>query len=316
MSGAFKLALKVRERLYVSGILRTNRLGFPVVSVGNLTLGGTGKTPLTILLAEKLRQRGFRPVVLSRGYRRTTRGTLIVSRGDGPLVAWQRAGDEPFLMARRLKGIAAVVVGESRYMAGMQAERERPGDLFLLDDGFQHRQLHRSVDIVTIDPGEWLTGELLLPRGRWREPKSAITRAHAACVQGDASLDLPIPQFNVRFQLDGVAVRDLHGKTVTAFAGIAKPERFFSALEKMGVRIDQKVPFPDHHAYTRKDLDELHSDVLITTEKDAVKLEGRGRFLTLRLSAEIDHFDRLEDIILQRVYPATADRCKADVKPL
>src|SRR5205807_5090524 len=137
MSTAFKLAIDIRDRLYMSGILQTRRLVHPVVSVGNLTVGGTGKTPLTIFLAEKLFDCGFRPVILSRGYRRRTRGTLIVSRGDGPAVSWQEAGDEPYLMARRLSGRAAVVVGESRYLAGMTAQRERLGNLFLLDDGFQ-----------------------------------------------------------------------------------------------------------------------------------------------------------------------------------
>src|SRR5262249_10619353 len=149
----------------------------PVISIGNLTLGGTGKTPLTIFLAEKLFDCGFRPVILSRGYRRTTRGTVIVSRGNGPITTWEQAGDQPYLMARRLEGCASVVVGESRYLAGKTAQSEKLGNLFLLDDGFQHLQLHRDFDIVTIDPEEWLAGEALLPTGRWREPKSAIARA-------------------------------------------------------------------------------------------------------------------------------------------
>src|SRR5262249_42606511 len=148
----------------------------------------------------------FRPVILSRGYRRTTRGTLIVSRGEGPVVSWQEAGDEPYLMARRLTGRAAVVVGESRYLAGMAAPPARPGNLFLLDDGFQHIQLHRDFDIVMIDPREWLSGELLLPLGRWREPKKAIARADAACVQEVTTLDLPIPQFTVRLEPDRTAL--------------------------------------------------------------------------------------------------------------
>src|SRR5437899_209503 len=120
MSKVFQLALRIRYLLCQSGVLRTYRLHYPVISIGNLTLGGTGKTPLTILLAERLCARGFRPVILSRGYRRTSRGILVVSRGDGPLVPWQDAGDEPYLMARRLTGVAAVVVGERPYLAGVR----------------------------------------------------------------------------------------------------------------------------------------------------------------------------------------------------
>src|SRR6516165_7505596 len=114
MSTPFKLALRVRERLYRSGILQVRHLAHPVISIGNLTVGGTGKTPLTIFLAEKLSGYGFRPVVLSRGYRRTTHGSVVVSRGNGPVTTWEQAGDEPYLMARRLAGRAAVVVCESR----------------------------------------------------------------------------------------------------------------------------------------------------------------------------------------------------------
>src|SRR5262245_38669757 len=138
MDAPFRLAVQIRDRLYRSGILRTNRLDHPVISVGNLTLGGTGKTPLTRLLAETFTGPGQRRVILSRGYRRKTSGTVIVSRGDGPVVRWHDAGDEPYLMAQRLAGRAAVVVGESRHAAGIVSQQERLGDLFILDDGFQH----------------------------------------------------------------------------------------------------------------------------------------------------------------------------------
>jgi tetraacyldisaccharide 4'-kinase len=302
MNAPFKLILNVRDRLYKSGVFKTHRLNHPVISIGNLTLGGTGKTPLTIYLAGKMREQGFKPVILSRGYRRTTRGTVIVSRGDGPLTSWKESGDEPFLMAQRLAGQASVVVGESRYLAGLAAERERLGNLFLLDDGFQHRQLHRDVDIVTIDPDEWFRGEALLPAGRWREPKRALLRAHAACVQNGGGLNLPIPEFRVDLVVYGIhPAVDLRDKTISAFAGIAKPERFFDKLETMGLKITQKVPFPDHHVFSDADLAKLTGDVRITTEKDAVRLEGRGDFCTLRVSATIAEFDRLQELIFQRL---------------
>ncbi len=154
-------------------------------------------------------------------------------------------------MAKRLEGVAAVVVGESRYLAGETAEREELGNIFLLDDGFQHRQLHRDVDIVTIDPAEWLAGEALLPTGRWREPKSAIARAHAACVQIGEPIALPIPQFQVLLGVDGIyrngqpiPLETLRGKSITAFAGIAKPERFFAKLESLGLRLEPPGSLP------------------------------------------------------------------------
>src|SRR5947208_4644355 len=170
------MLLRAREKLYEHGLLATKRLNHPVISIGNLTLGGTGKTPLVIALAEALRDAGFRPVILSRGYGRTSRGVLVAGAD------WEESGDEPLLMKQRL-GNVPVVVGANRFQAGQLAEQRQLGDIFILDDGFQHRRLHRDVDILTIDPVEWEAGEMLLPRGRWREPKASVLRAHAVCVQ-------------------------------------------------------------------------------------------------------------------------------------
>jgi tetraacyldisaccharide 4'-kinase len=315
MSRVFRLLLGAREKMYEAGLFRILRLNHPVVSVGNLTLGGTGKTPLVIALAERFRNEGFRPVVLSRGYKRSSKGIRIVSRGDGPIITWQESGDEPFLIARRAPGVA-VVVGADRYEAGRLAEREGLGDLFILDDGFQHRGLFRNVDLVTIDPAEWVEGEKLLPRGRWREPKTAIQRAQAACVQekpGWTVPALPIPTFRIQTVIDGIYrgcdpidAESLRGQTVVAFAGIAKPGRFFEALENLGVILARRVEFGDHHAFTREDIADISTKgsnaLFVTTEKDAVRLEGTGLgdFLHLRISANISEFDRLMDLIRSR----------------
>lgn len=311
MSRAFGLLIGVRESLYNAGFLRTKRLHHPVVSVGNLTLGGTGKTPLVIALAERFRNEGFRPVVLSRGYRRTSKGILIVSRGSGPLVTWEESGDEPFLIARRANGVS-VVVGSDRFEAGRLAERENLGDIFILDDGFQHRRLFRNVDIVTVDPLEWAAEEKLLPIGRWREPKAAIARAHAACVQERQDVPfpkLPIPAFRVQTVFDGiykgsepVRLENLHGLSIVAFAGIAKPDRFFDALESMGLVLNRRIKFRDHHAFSRQDIAELGNATAITTEKDAIRLEGpyQRDFLHLRISANMPEFDQLMQLIRSR----------------
>jgi tetraacyldisaccharide 4'-kinase len=315
MSRVFRLLIGAREKMYEAGLFRTMRLNHPVVSVGNLTLGGTGKTPLVIALAERFRNEGFRPVVLSRGYKRSSKGTLVVSRGDGPIVAWHESGDEPYLIARRTPGVA-VVVGADRFLSGRLAEREGLGNLFILDDGFQHRGLFRNVDLVTIDPAEWADGEKLLPRGRWREPKSAIQRAQAACVQekpGWTVPMLPIPTFLIHTVVNGIYrgcdpidPASLRGQSVVAFAGIAKPGRFFEALEGLGIPLDGRVAFPDHHAFTPDEIAEISTKgtgaLLITTEKDSVRLEGTGLadFLHLRISANISEFDRLMDLIRSR----------------
>ena len=311
LSRAFRFLVNTRDRLYQSGVLKTHRLDHPVISVGNLTVGGTGKTPLVILLAERFRDEGFRPVVLSRGYKRKGSGTVIVSNGNGPLVPWDVAGDEPFLIAKRAPGVS-VVVGADRYAAGLIAQTQNLGNLFILDDGFQHRRLFRNVDLVTIDPAEWIAGERLLPSGRWREPKKALERADAAIVQeSPATLsELPIPAFLIRTVFDGVykgsepvEVESLKKRSVTAFAGIAKPDRFFSALENIGIPLAQRVQFRDHHMYTEADLKTLRGEICITTEKDAVRLDGlgAGNFLHLRISVNILELDRLMELIRGRL---------------
>jgi len=309
VSMAFRFVLQAREKLYKTGILTTLRLHHPVISVGNLTMGGTGKTPLVIALAEGLRERGFHPVILSRGYGRVSRGVLVVGLQDA---SWEQWGDEPLLMRHRL-GNVPVVVGANRYEAGSLAERKQFGDIFLLDDGFQHRRLHRDVDIVTVDPVEWAAGEMLLPTGPWREPKTAIMRAHAACVQevaGTVIPELPIPSFRVRTEIQGVyrkgapvPIDSFKHRAVVAFAGIAKPERFFSALESLGIHPIKCVRFRDHHHYSAREIDNLGGEMLITTEKDAVRLQTLTDrpFSYLRIGAKIPDFEGLISLISERL---------------
>jgi tetraacyldisaccharide 4'-kinase len=306
VSAAFRFLIQAREKLYNSGILPTLRLSHPVISVGNLTVGGTGKTPLVIALAEAFRERGYRPAILSRGYGRTGRGIVI----DGS--NWKETGDEPFLIRRRL-GDVHVVVGADRHEAGLVAEKNELGNLFILDDGFQHRRLHRDVDILAIDPVEWASGEALLPGGTWREPKSAAARAHFACIQDIDGADtplLPIPAFPVRYEVQGIYSGDgrveatsLRESTIVAFAGIAKPERFFATLEALGIRPARRVAFRDHHEYSKREIENLGGDTLITTEKDAVRLgtaAGRTCF-HVRISAKIADFERLFSLMISRL---------------
>jgi tetraacyldisaccharide 4'-kinase len=310
VSRTFRFFVGARDKLYSSGVLQTYRLHYPVISVGNLTVGGTGKTPLVILLAERFRDAGYRPVVLSRGYKRKSAGIIVVSTGNGPIVPWDVAGDEPYLIAKRARGVA-VIVGADRYAAGVLAEDRSLGDVFILDDGFQHRRLFRNVDLVTIDPVEWLAGERLFPYGRWREPKEAIERADAAIVHsGEPVPGLPIPAFAMQTVLEGlykgsepVPLHTLKNRAVTAFAGIAKPDRFFHSLESMGISGMRRVKFPDHHSYSAQDLEALPGEIQITTEKDAVRLEGLAAdpFVHLRISVNIPEFERLLELIRSRL---------------
>ena len=201
------------------------------------------------------------------------------------------------------------MVGADRYAAGFLAEQQGLGDLFILDDGFQHRRLFRDVDLVTIDPVEWIAGERLFPYGRWGT-KEALVRAHAAIVQESQAplAELPIPAFAIRTVLDGiykgsepVPVQTLKNRAITAFAGIAKPDRFFNALESTGISLTRRVRFPDHHTYSERDLNNLPGEVHITTEKDAVRLEGLGEFLHLRISVAVLEIDRLLGLIRSRL---------------
>ena len=305
VSTAFRYLVQARNKLYQTGVLPTHRLNYPVISVGNLTVGGTGKTPLVIALAEEFRIKGYRPVILSRGYKRQSSRILLAGS------SWKESGDEPYLMARRLKDVP-VVVGANRYKAGAYAQIQNLGNIFILDDGFQHRRLYRDIDIVTIDPEEWTAGEHMLPTGRWREPKQAIARAHAVCISEKSGVELQvsIPVFKTQTIVDGlyqndrkIDIKTLAGRRIVAFAGIAKPQRFFRTLETLGVRAETRVRFRDHHAYSKEDVNGLRGDVVITTEKDAVRLEGLNadEFLELRISVKIHDFDRLWDIIWKKI---------------
>jgi tetraacyldisaccharide 4'-kinase len=265
----FGAAVSVRNRLYARHILRSRKLGRPVVSIGNLSVGGTGKTPFVIMLGELLRARGIEIDVLSRGYGRSSTEICVVDPEGSP----EQFGDEPLLIARKL-GVP-VVVGADRYQAGVIAEAKFPqGRLHLLDDGFQHRRLHRDFDIVLVADED--VGESLLPSGRLREPFSSLRRADAVVLACGSSLPLPARSiWRVRRHVHFLGLR----KRVVAFCGIARPEQFFAGLKKLGLELAETITFPDHHRYTQADIGRLlearnrtHGDGFISTEKDAVNL--------------------------------------------
>lgn len=271
----YRSVVAVRNYCFDHEILRARRLSWPVISVGNISVGGSGKTPFVIMLGELLKQRGIEVDVLSRGYRRATTGVLRVDPNGTP----EQFGDEPLLIARNLG--CPVFVGEDRFDAGLEAEETVGGGqanrVHLLDDGFQHRQLHRDFEIVLLNQED--LSDKLLPAGRLREPISALDRADVVVVDQDfPEKQLPRGNSQVWRIERNVTVPELN-RPVIAFCGIARPQRFFSALRKHGLDVREEIVFRDHHRYTSDDVGRLAAaqarhpgSRLITTEKDAVNL--------------------------------------------
>ena len=293
--------LEVRERLYGWGVLRSRRLPCPVVSIGNLTLGGSGKTPAALLAVKTLQELGVLPGMVSRGYGRRSRGIQVVADGRGLRTDPQGAGDEPFLLACRLPGVP-VVVGENRYEAGRYCLENFGVGALVLDDAFQHRTLEKDLEVVLVaGQSPWGNGHLF-PRGPLREPVSALGRAHLVVVvggdaEGRARVEEAVGRHNPKapvvaadYQpLECWQVRDttprapdaLKGRRLLGFAGIARPGSFGRTVERLGVSLAGLVEFPDHHWYEPEDLAGLARQVgsagaegLVTTEKDYVRLSA------------------------------------------
>ena len=276
LSVIFGCSVRVRNALFDRGILPVRHLQGPVISVGNLSVGGSGKTPFVILLGELLKSRSIKCDILSRGYGRQTRGVALVDT-DG---SSREFGDEPLLLARRL-GVP-VIVGEDRYQAGIFAERKFGPQLHLLDDGFQHRSLARDFDIVLVTPED--ARDRLLPAGRLREPFSSLRRADAMVLTSGATAEaFPSAGKLVWRVRRGIAPKDVPPRPVV-FCGIARPQNFLTQLRTAGIEPVAEALFRDHHAYTERDLGDLQTlkqqseaGGFVTTEKDAVNL---GEYLS------------------------------------
>ena len=289
---------------------RARRLPRPVVSVGNLHWGGSGKTPLVAALAAHLRDRGVAVCILSRGYASQGRGVRVVSTGEGPLLGPLVAGDEPVLLAGELPGVA-VVVGPDRHRDGLQALRrlEPAPDLFLLDDGFSHLRLHRDLDLVAFPAADPFGGGRLPPFGRLREPLAAMTRAHAAILTGAPALDHRGADYRgadhrgadfaealrpYGFTGPGFASRTVPGAVrigggelaagarVFLVTAIARPEAFAATVRALGFEVAGELTFPDHHRYPPASLARIAeafrasgAAAVLTTSKDRVKLHGQ-----------------------------------------
>lgn len=299
-AGGYRGLLGTRDWLYTLGVLKSHRLGCPVVSIGNLTVGGTGKTPAVELAVRTLIELDHRPAVVSRGYGRRTHGIQIVADAASIRLDAEEGGDEPFLLARRLPGVP-VVVGSNRYAAARHAMARFGVTAIVLDDGFQHRTLAKDVEIVMARArAPWGNGRLL-PGGPLREPLSALGRAALIVVTGaDGPHDVAEVAEAARRHAPGTPVlaarhvptecwevgsmkeqplTSLLGKRLFGFAGIGSPDGFRRTLAETGVIETGFARFADHHWYTREDLRDLDAaaaargaDGLVTTEKDWVRL--------------------------------------------
>lgn len=293
LSLVYGLCVCIRRSLYQTGLKSSYRASVPVVSVGNIAVGGTGKTPMVDFLAHYLLDRGVKCAIVSRGYGGSYRQTVgrVADANGNLLMTPEESGDEPYLLAVRNPGVPVYVA--RKRMLGVQAGEQDGAQLLLLDDGFQHLAVHRDADIVLIDAKCPFGNGRLLPAGILREPISALQRADLVVMtrsgknkSSDLQLGVPLvyschqPDKDVR-GLDGGLVdnKTLVGKSCLAFAGIAKPEEFFRSLNSFGFSHIETISLADHQEYSQDVLTRLlrschNYDFLLTTEKDAVKLSA------------------------------------------
>jgi tetraacyldisaccharide 4'-kinase len=293
----YAAGVTIRRELYRTNFFETYRLDTPVISVGNITFGGTGKTPCTAYIANYLHSEGLKVAILSRGYKRESKGILEVSNGQKILCTPNISGDEPYLLAEQCPGVR-VIVDADRYSAGLAIEQQHAIDVFVLDDGYQHIQLHRDLNLLLFDATtklHWKTN--------FREPLHAMDRADAVIVTRSKQLtnrallritiekycrpnvqiffaDHEISGFRSFFEVGKhVANSALKSSSVVTLSGIGNPERFHFDIEKLGMKILKKFVFADHHRYTQGDLEfvmqaakHLGAEAIISTEKDAVNI--------------------------------------------
>jgi len=329
LSTLYGIVIKSRLFLYHVGIFKIRKLDCRVISVGNITVGGSGKTPLAMYLAQKFIEEGKRPAILSRGYKGKIRDMGIVSDGENVLLTPEEAGDEPYLMATKLKAVP-VIIGRNRYKAGLYATEKFNPDVIILDDGFQHMSLARDVDILLIDSRRGIGSGYLFPLGLLREPLSSLKRASLVLLKKSEENTLESEEKNssqltgqmkdfpiIPFTYKPVAIRNLvngarlhidslKGKRVATLSGIADPKSFKGTVEGLGAVVIREFSYPDHYKYTSYELNSIVKqmkdiEILITTEKDAVKLEklqiGNLSIFALEIDIHIKNPDILNKAV-------------------
>lgn len=333
LSYLYTCIIQGRFFLYKIRLLKSKKLPCKVISVGNITVGGTGKTPVVETLARMCVMAGKSPVILSRGYGRRQKGICL----GHPQASYREIGDEPAMLARKLKGVP-VVVGPNRFEAGRVALKNFNPAVVILDDGFQHLALKRDLDIVLIDATDPFGQGYLTPRGFLREPLRNLNRAHLFLItRSDEGGSLSEVQHTLRAlnprapiwishhrpsairTFQDLVERDpssLVNKKILAFAGIGNGSSFLKTLEKMGLSPIRFLPFPDHHPYTLEELKEIEAlacslqvDGVITTEKDEVRMEGfRPQtlpFYVLVIQLEIFQFEEFQRFLINTIETRT-----------
>jgi tetraacyldisaccharide 4'-kinase len=314
LSGAYGRVTQLRRAWYARRPERRRRLAQPVISVGNLVAGGSGKTPVVISIARLLLAHGERPVVLTRGYgrRETTDGVLVVSDGTRVLEPVARSGDEPQLIAQAVQGVP-VLVSADRYVAGAFAERTFHPTVSILDDGFQHVQLERDVDLLLVSSAD--LAEPVLPSGLLREPLEAARFADALLVAGTDDEVTGVARalgHDTAFKITTRYGQLQQGNArVVAFAGIARPRRFFDAVRALGYDVAAELTFRDHYWFTTADVGRIQrsatshrASLVVTTEKDAVRLPSTTWHIplaTLPMTIDIAPADVFESWLFARL---------------
>ncbi len=261
----------------------------PVISIGSLTVGGAGKSPITAFLAEFFLQKGFKPAILSRGYGRQNKELIVVADGQKVLASsWRESGDEPLLLAKQLGGKAIVIAHKNRYLGGLKA-RELGADVLLLDDGAQHRALSRDLDIIVLPAEAPLGNGYLLPAGPLRESPKRLKTANLLWLHGMATGNLPahnLPTVRSAYKKPKIYLANgellpLNGQKTLAFCGLARPAGFFASLNELNIELMERVAFADHHPYSPSDMAAIcqkalssGASLLITSAKDWVKVAG------------------------------------------
>ncbi len=316
LSKVYGFLATLRRFLYDSGIIKQKQLPKPVISIGNLSVGGTGKTPTTIFTAKKLQEKGYKVCVLSRGYKRKTDKLVIAEKPEN--TSYEEIGDEPYLMLK--KGIP-VAVYKDRYIAGLKAMEKLNPDIFILDDGFQHFQLYRDVDVLLVDATKPFWEDKLLPLGRLREPPQfyiyadcfVITRSHL--IENNENFykrleEFKKPYFIAKEKIENIIdttgklyrLEFLKGKEVIVFSGLGNNEQFFKTVENLskqvGFYVKEFISLPDHYDY--KDFSFNEKDLYLTTEKDLIKINRNNVFA---LVYEIEIEKEYIDFIFKKIFP-------------
>ena len=341
LSFFYRLIINFRNWLYDHKILKEVILPCPVISVGNITVGGTGKTPCVIMLAQMLQASGFKPAILSRGYGgKSINPVNIVSDGHKILLDSETAGDEPFLIAHALKGIP-VITGTKRIITGKTAVNQFGANVLICDDSMQHRQIFRDINLVLLDSQSLRENNHILPRGRLREPITELKRASAIVITRAGEARKTNSRIERFFPAEKIPIfRSIHkpkdivkgdcsaqwpisilaGKKVCAFCGIAKPDSFKKTLLDAEAKVLSFDVFSDHHRYSKSELEKIktrfidcHADFLISTQKDGMRLQEFPEFLNiiymLRVEMEmIPSGEPFNKFILDRL--ATAQKNK------